>query len=174
MNEKEIAFAARSAALQTAHSIMSEVRGLVEYEVHKFAPQPSPSHPTAWANRLDRVPSLNKLAQPASNYSQIINASCAWRKGLGPRLADVWMFKHSSKEKLFVEQFGQECSVMKFDALHKKAVFNSGVMKEAGTSPWVEFAPMKGGIEEVVAKLKSKGWAVYIPENKHQLNLLDA
>jgi len=112
---------------------------------------------------------------PSSNYTQVLMASAKWRAGKGARLGSAWMFKPDKRQKLLIEQYGQECSVLRMDLDQMPAKFDTtNKMTEPGLSIWTDFVSVNGTIEDVVAMQKNKGWILVQPERKHQLELVDA
>lgn len=87
-----------------------------------------------------------------------------WRLRKGPRLGAEWLVKEGTKDKLLVEQYRQECSVLykAGEARHPRPEVNQ---------VWTGFAVMVGDIPSVIAKLAKNGWKLDV-QPKHQLALL--
>lgn len=113
-----------------------------------------------------------------SNYAQVLMEAGKWKLDKGICLASVWMcMPGKPQEFLFIEQFGQECAVMRMDKGQPKAVLDSKQYFKIivpGKSIWTDFIPAQGLIDDVVARQKAKGWEIYQSAPKRQLELVDA
>lgn len=177
MNQKEVMQLAKIASLQTMASMREQISDVIRYELPKVVPHIDIIESTSSTRSTRRSFGRGRMeppSPPASNYTKVIMASAEWRHGRGDVLGSVWMHKSSTQEKLLVEQYEQECSVLKMDRNQKKAKFDSAnQLIEPGMSVWTQFAAVKGVLEDVVANLRSKGWEVLQPEKKSQLTLID-
>jgi len=164
---------AKIAALQVLGSVRDQITDVVRYEIPTVVDsgQKEKEVPPKYSRRYFDIP----LFQTSSNYTKVLMASAMWRAKKGKQLASAWMFKPDTKQKILIEQYGQECSVLRMDMDQKQAVFDPcNQMTEPGLSIWTDFAAVKGVIEDVLAMQAAKGWVVVRPERKHQLTLLDA
>lgn len=177
MKNSEAALIGQAAALVVLSSFREQINDVVRHEL-PLVVKAGTGDGTEFNNTpapLRREIFNQTEYKASSNYSQVLLASARWRKGRGSRLGSVWMFKPGTQERLLVEQYEQECSVMRMDKAAEKAEFDSiNRMTKPGSSIWGQFDPMKGVIEDVTAKLETKGWKVETQKLKHQLALVDA
>lgn len=113
--------------------------------------------------------------KPSCNFTVVAFEAAKWSAVRGERLGSATLFKLSTREKLLVNQYGSECSVMLLDLSQAKTEFDkTGRPVKLGTSPLTKFHAFKGVLEDVVAMLKDKGWQLVTPVPKHQLELVNA
>jgi hypothetical protein len=114
---------------------------------------------------------------PVSNYAQVLMSVAKWKKDKGECLGSVWMCKiDNPKEFLLIEQYGQECGVLRMDKGQPKAVLDPRQYHKVvvpGKSIWTNFATVKGLLDEVIANRKAKGWNVFQTSPRDQLNFVD-
>lgn len=90
--------------------------------------------------------------------------SILWRAKKGNRLGEAWLVKPGSENKLFVEQYMQQCSVLLKTAKAKHPTPDVNQV-------WNWFGVMDGEINQVISKLGMKGW-IYSPKPALQGQLL--
>lgn len=177
MEKREIAFVAKSAALQVISSMRDTVEGLVANRLEGMVTNAlAVREPVAEANqrRWQRV-YCEKPAPPANNFTQFIMERAKWQAGKGIQVAIVWLFKPDSPLKLMVEQYGEEspeCAILQMDRSQPKSKLGAGGNVVClGKSPWVDFKVTKGNIGHVVEILKEKGWFVQPVETRQVVQL---
>lgn len=155
------AIIAKVAASKAVHAVLQEVPHLIQAsmaEVSREKKPPPPVNPRR--SRSEPLPIIEVKDYPP------ISQSTHWRRKRGPRMAFVWLDKEASSEKLFVEQYGDQCSV-----LRKVSAANALHPRPGVNQCFVQFEVMEGGIGVVIGKLSTKGWK-QIPTPKVQLELL--
>ena len=172
----ELRAVAKLAAIHAIRGVREQITDLVQYETMKVLPEINPENiqPKVDSPRFERA-YVEPPAKPVSNYAQTLIRSIQWRSGKGERLAIARLKKPGTSEELLVEQFGDECSVLRKDESQPRATLHTnGTVKIVGKSIWTQFDSVKGRIDQVVAKLLLKGWVVQQPtHNAVQLLLVD-
>lgn len=166
----QVQAAAMVAANSAVAKVMHLIPDLVQHEVQKV-PAIAIAEKTMEAASNYRAPRYTPVytqppQKPASNYTDVLMKSIEWRKGRGTRLGIIWLEKPGTEETLQVEQFGNDCSVLRRDEAQPGAIWHGGKLIKAGMSCWTQFDPIEGQIETVVSKLLSRGWAIKKPTTK--------
>ena len=171
INETQIRQAAQFAAMHVLGSVREQIADVVRHELPAVV---APKHKEVALPKYPRRYFDVEEYSTTSNYTKMLMASAKWRAGKGSQLGSAWMFKPDTRQKLLIEQYGQECSVLRMDLAQMSAKFDTiNKMTEPGLSIWTDFVSVNGTIEDVVAMQKSKGWVLVQPERKHQLELVD-
>lgn len=169
----EVRMIAKLAAIDVANQVREQITDVVRYEAKKVLPVVEPEV-------IQKAPRYSACyieppAKPVSNYAETLMKSVIWRAKRGERLAMIWLEKFGTQETLLVEQFGDECSVLRKDESQPRSHIGAGGKLEiAGKSFWTQFDPLVGHIDQVVAKLLAKGWVVKQPTRTAvQLSLVE-
>lgn len=155
---------ATDAASQALQAVMNENLNIVQNTVDAVErSDQQKSAPAVWPHRPRNI-LPRKIAD--SDLPPIIQ-SLKWRVKRGKRLGAVWMYKPESSVKKFIEQFGEQCSVM------NKVPSNMALHPADGVNQcFVTFQVWEGDLQTVMAKLATKGWREVEPQHRHQLQLI--
>lgn len=125
-------------------------------------PPPAPST-QPWPNRNQRY-----IGYEYKDLSRMvlnpIQQSSFWRVGKGARLGASWMTRPDSQNKLFIEQYGSECSVLRKLGVPQK-------LENGQNLAFDRFQFADGTISEVMAKFEGQGWKQAVPPLKTQPQL---
>lgn len=149
MNEATIV--ARMVASKVAGAAVQMLQETVEqYRDHATAPTQRSSQ--RYTPRYERP---QKPCVKVSDYGDALLQASLWQKG---RQASATAIFQKGTQKLFIGQFGVECSALLLDTTVKKCKWELGQMTEAGESGFRKFEVLKGTMDQVAKKLQHKGW----------------
>jgi hypothetical protein len=95
-----------------------------------------------------------------------IAQSAAWRKGKGKRQALSWMMKEGREDRILIEQYGYDCSILEKRDLNTAP--NPGAKPGYSVFSVMEMTT----VDEAIITLKNKGWSVKPPPFVVQMDLL--
>lgn len=176
MKPSEVRMVANLAAMQAVSRVTDQITDLVQYETMKVLPAVKPEKLQAVnPSRYQRC-YIEPPSKPASNYASVMMRFAEWVRGRGDLLDQVYLQKPATREILQVQQYGNDCAVMRRDdaqpGLKKDDL---GKVIDPGKSVWVQFDPLPGQIDQVVARLLAKGWVVkQSNQPKVQLTLVES
>lgn len=162
----EAAIAARMVASKVAGAAVQMLHETVE-QYRDYATVPMQRSSQRYTPRYERP---QKPHVKVSDYGDALLQASLWQKG---RQASVTAIFQRGTQKLFIGQFGVECSALLLDKAVKKCKWELGQMAEAGESGFRQFEVLKGTLDQVAKKLQHKGWKLQpLPAEQFELTPL--
>ncbi len=174
MKQEEARMVATLAANHVLNQVREQFQDMVHYETMKVLPVISPEKlqpkPIRTSEQRCYVAPPSK---PKSNFGQILMQCAAWQHGKS-LLDETYLEKAGTRETLLVQQYDEECSVLRRDESQPSTHLDAADRAEKlGKSVWVQFETFALHIDQLVPKLLAKGWTIKPRLVKAQLTLLD-
>lgn len=171
--EAQLNMVATLAAAHAVNKVTEKIDDVINFHMSKVLPVIEPKKIELCAKRDYLELPLAMSLKPKSNFSEIMMKCAKWIQGRD-LLEQAFLEKAGTRETLQVQQYGDECAVLRRDESTPATTFDaSGRPVVLGKSVWVQFETFSAHLDQILPKLMAKGWTIKPPQMNAQLTLND-